>query len=80
MAGHVLSLEEAEHLDEADEVCPPHPLLNPQHKVFEPYIRARLRTAAHLCEVVVPNPSQGTYLDNVVRQVFFFITLRPRVE
>jgi len=26
-------------------------------KVYEPYIRARLRTTAHFCEVVVPPPN-----------------------
>ena len=26
------------------------------HKVYEPYIRARLGSAAHFCEVVVPEP------------------------
>ena len=38
--------------------------LNPQlDKVYEPYIRARLGTAAHLCEVVVPRVATGRALN-----------------
>ena len=46
-------------------------------KVYEPYVRARLGTAARFCEVVVLEWCHSMLLDSVTNTVSYSLTLPP---